>query len=226
MTAGSRYEVLIVEDDQFAADLAARWLAPAGFAITIENSGRSAESRLSGDHHFDLVILDLGLPDLDGSELLRRVRATGSSMGIIVVTGRGDEPDRIRGLREGADDYIVKPFSPGELLARAEAVLRRTSAERRGMLVLGDLVVDLDARAVRVQDKTVELTRTEFDLLAELAQNVGKVCTRAALLSAVWRVTPSPTAYALLNEYVSRLRKLCGRERISTVRGVGYRLDA
>lgn len=223
--SGVSHHVLVVEDDHFAGELAQEWLESAGFGITVVASGREAEGILTDDHPFDLVVLDLGLPGLDGLEVLRRVRAAGSDVGVIVVTGRGSEPERIKGLREGADDYLVKPFSPGELLARVEAVLRRTSRRRRGALVFDGLAVDLDARTVRVDGDLVELTRTEFDLLAALVTRAGHVQSKASLVSAVWNTTPSPSSFALLNEYVSRLRKRCVPTRISTVRGVGYRFD-
>lgn len=221
-----RYKILLVEDDRFSADLAEQWLESAGFLVTVKHSGGEARALLESGTEFDLLILDLGLPVVDGMELLSNVRASGSTVGVIVLTGRSSEPDRIAGLRQGADDYIVKPFSPGELLARAEAVLRRTSKGRSRAMTFGDVTVDLNARSVHVKNQEVILTRTEFDLLAELVKHHDKVRSRAALLSAVWNSRPSPSGYALLNEYISRLRKKCSLTQISTVRGVGYRFDS
>lgn len=224
MNRTTRPTVLVVEDDRFALDLAEEWLSTAGYLVKTCVSGRDAESLLEHET-VDLVVLDLGLPGLDGMELLKRIRAVGSQVGVVIVSGRTAEPDRIRGLREGADDYLSKPYSPGELLARVEAVLRRTAGDRLGVVTTGDLKVDLDARTVEVDGEAIELTRTEFDLLAVLVSNQGRAITKANLLAAVWNRSPSPSGFALLQEYMSRLRKRCLPTQLATVRGVGYRFD-
>lgn len=219
-----RPSVLVVEDDQFALELAEQWLSTAGFQVITRRNGRDAEEFLENES-VDLIVLDLGLPGLDGMELMRRLRAVGSQVGIIIVTGRTSEPDRIRGLREGADDYLTKPYSPGELTARVEAVLRRTAGGRLGVVAAGPLRVDLDARTVEVDGELVDLTRTEFDLLAVLVSNPGRALPKSTLLASVWNRSPSPSGHALLHEYMSRLRKRCLPKQLTTVRGIGYRFD-
>jgi len=216
--------ILVVEDD----DRVAR-----GLLIALRNAGYdvhrapTAAAALQAPPA-DVVLLDLGLPDADGLDLLRRLRQR-EETAIIAVTARGEERDRVLGLRGGADDYVVKPFGIAELLARIEAVLRRTRAARAQsptarVLRVGALQVDTGARTAAVDGTPVALTRKEFDLLALLAAHAGSVVRREHILDQVWESSweaPSRT----LDTHIAALRsKLGPRVRIETVRRVGYRL--
>jgi len=221
--------VLVVEDN----DRVARGLVTAlrHHGYDVRRVSTAAEA-LSADiaNTIDVVLLDLGLPDADGLEVCRRLRAV-EGVAVIAVTARAAERDRIVGLRSGADDYVVKPFGIGELLARIDAVVRRTRPARAGRpgaarLDVGDLAIDLATRTVTAAGADVTLTRREFDLLAVLAGRAGEVCTRDTLVDQVWHTSweaPSRT----LDVHVAGLRsKLGGAATIETVRGVGYRLRA
>jgi DNA-binding response OmpR family regulator len=220
--------ILIVEDD----DRVARGLATAltRHGYDVRRVATAAEA-LRADPA-DVVLLDLGLPDADGLEVCRKLRRR-ESVAVIAVTARAEERDRIVGLRSGADDYVVKPFGIGELLARIEAVARRTRAARAATgadepaaIEVGPLSVDLASREATLAGAPLALTRKEFDLLAVLAARPDVVCTRDHLLDQVWRASyeaPSRT----LDVHIAALRaKLGGHEgvTIETVRGVGYRL--
>ncbi len=215
--------VLLVEDDQTIASPLVRGLEREGFAVAHAECGAAALTQLSATTP-DVVLLDLGLPDIDGFDLCRQLRAT-SPVPIIVVTARGEEVDRVVGLELGADDYVVKPFGFRELVARIRAVQRRANG-RPGdpTVVLGDLVVDRRTRRATVDGDTVNLTPKEFDLLALLADDPGAVCTRQRILDEVW----DPHWYGptkTLDVHVASLRRKLGHpEIIETVRGVGYRL--
>jgi len=173
----------------------------------------------------DLVLLDLGLPDRDGLEVCRELRSRGD-VAIIAVTARGEERDRVVGLRRGADDYVVKPFGMAELQARIDAVMRRTarSAQRQPVVQVGPITVDLDARKVEVEDREVALTRKEFDLLAALARRPGAVVTREQLLADVWQTTWLGSPHTVEVHVASLRAKLGTPTMVQTVRGVGYRL--
>ncbi len=194
----------------------------------IEAADGEEALRVIGSAQPDLVVLDLSMPRHDGFAVLEQIRAQ-SDLPVIVLTARGLEQDKIRGLQLGADDYMTKPFSPRELVARIETVLRRTrpSARRRGSLQLGDLRIDMGARRVFVSEREVHLTPTEFNLLAELAAHAGEAMTHDALLERVWGPEyRSETHY--LKVYVGRLRDKIEADaaeprRILTVRGIGYR---
>lgn len=173
----------------------------------------------------DLVLLDLGLPDRDGLEVCRELRRR-SDVAIIVVTARGEERDRVSGLRTGADDYVVKPFGVAELHARIDAVMRRAarSATRGALFRFGALRVDLDAHRVEVDGQEVALTRKEFGLLAALIRRPGAVVTRDQLLADVWRTTWTGSPHTV-EVHIASLRAKIGEPRlVQTVRGVGYRL--
>ncbi|OLM02084.1 putative two-component system response regulator [Pseudonocardia sp. Ae406_Ps2] len=172
----------------------------------------------------DVVLLDMGLPDRDGIGVCREIRER-SRVPILAITGRGDVAARVQGLRSGADDYLVKPVSTDELVARIEAVLRRaTGAAVAATVSVGDVVVDLDRRAVTAAGTEVALTRKEFDLLAALARREGAVLPRTELLEQVWG-TADASAARTLEAHVASLRsKLGARDVVVTVRGVGYRL--
>ena len=174
----------------------------------------------------DLVLLDMNLPDGDGLDVCRALRARNEQVGIIAVTARGEERDRITGLRVGADDYVVKPFSMAELGARIEALLRRSVRHpppARAVAAIGPLRIDHAARTVHLDDEPIALTRKEFDVLASLARQPGVALSRERILLDVWQTTWS--GKHTLEVHVASLRAKLGRpELVETVRGVGYRL--
>ena len=224
--ASARGLVLVVEDDPAIADVIRINLASAGYGVQIERDGErglDAVRRLKPV----AVILDVGLPRLDGVEVCRRMRAEHDWTPVLFVTARDDEVDRIVGLELGADDYVTKPFSPRELVARVGSVLRRSQglADAPPVLAVGPVRLDLTARRVTVAEAEVVLTATEFDLLAFLMRRPGRVFTREQLISEVW-------GYAALESnrtvdvHVAQLRgKLGPQNPIRTVRGVGYSIE-
>lgn len=215
--------LLIVEDDPSIATSLREGLERHGFEVQHTSSGREAIALAPG---FDLVLLDLGLPDIDGKEACREIRAT-ATVPIIVVTARGDEIDRVLLLELGADDYLVKPFGFRELVARIGAVTRRSGSAGAPPTIqqLGPLRIDLDAHRVQVDGVEVELTPKEYELLTMLAQRPGAVRTREDIIDQVWDphwFGPTKT----LDVHISALRRKLGRpEWIATIRGVGYRLE-
>ncbi|MFI9385546.1 response regulator transcription factor [Kutzneria sp. NPDC052558] len=215
--------ILVVEDDDRVARGLVTALRHAGYDVHRVGTVADAVSAPP----VDVVLLDMGLPDGDGTEVLRRLRDSGTA--VIAVTARGEERDRVLGLRAGADDYVVKPFGTAELLARIEAVLRRTRKARAEVadaevVEVGPLKLDSATRAVSVQGRELALTRKEFDLLALLAARSGQVVSRDLIMDQVWQASyEAPTR--TLDTHVAALRgKLGGLVRIETVRGVGYRL--
>jgi len=220
--------VLLVEDERDLRLVTSAYLQAHGYRVTEAASGRQARERLHGDE-IDLVVLDLGLPDEDGLGLLRELRG-GTNVPVVVVTGRGEEPDRIVGLELGADDYLVKPFSQRELVARITAVLRRARpAEVSRVLRFGELEIDTDARTALVLGRPVSLTRLEYDLLVFLTSSPGRSYSREQLLNAVWGSSSEWQRPDTVSEHVHRLRRKLSindaRPRIATVRGIGYRFD-
>ena len=221
-------KVLVVEDEAKIARLVRDYLEHAGFETVVVGDGETAlaSARRSAP---DLVVLDLGLPGRDGLDVARDLRRT-SGVPIVMLTARGDEIDRVVGLELGADDYVVKPFSPKELVARVRAVLRRTQAARAGgpeVLRVADVEVDLPRMRVTVAGRPVELTPTEFQLLATLVREPGRVFTRGQLLDAVHGVAFESYERAI-DAHVKNIRKKIeptpGRPRyVLTVHGVGYR---
>ena len=214
--------VLVVEDEKAIADLERLYLTRAGYGVHVESSGRAGLSA-ARTMHPAAIVLDVGLPELDGTEVCRALRADGDWTPILFVTARDDEVDRVLGLELGADDYITKPFSPRELVARVKTVLRRSrgAAEER-LLVVGDVSVDPARRSVTVDDVAIELTATEFDLLAYLMRRPGRVFTREQLLSEVWGYAVA-AGTRTVDVHVAQLRaKLGSASPIRTVRGVGY----
>ena len=226
-------QVVLVVDDDAAIRTVVRWqLDDAGFRVVEAGDGPSALRSIQ-DERPTLVILDLSLPGLGGLDVLRSVRAGQagrSDVPIIVLSGRSGETDRIVGLDLGADDYLVKPFSPGELAARVRSVLRRSSPELSGeVVVIGTLRIELASRRVVVAENDVELTPKEFDLLAFLATHPRNVFTRSQLLDRVWNSSSDWLGEATVTEHVHRIRlKLeldASQPRlVRTVRGVGYQL--
>ena len=215
-------EVLLVEDEDAIADPLAEALRREGFTVSRVATG--AQALLAPQP--DLILLDLRLPDLDGYEVCRTLRAR-SRVPIIVVTARGEEVDRVIGLELGADDYVVKPFSTRELVARMRAVLRRTAPvpeELESPLQIGALTIDARSRQATIDGESLGLTAKEFDLLAYLAADPGKVFTRRRILEDVWEMHWIGTTKTLDVHVASLRKKLRDPSWIETVRGVGFRL--
>jgi len=215
---------VVIEDDEAISELVGAYLEQAGFDVVRERTG---EGGLDAVERQDprVVVLDLGLPDFDGFELCRQLRGNGD-VPILILTARDEEADRIIGLELGADDYLTKPFSPRELVARVRAVLRRTEPvpPDSRVIELGDLRIDLRCRSVTVAGSTVALRTLEFELLAELTQHAGHVVTRDRLLDRVWGLSFAGGTRTV-DVHVAQLRKKLGRPGlIQTVRGVGYRV--
>jgi DNA-binding response OmpR family regulator len=216
--------VLCIDDDTRLYELLASYLGDNGVHLEHAPDGRKGLATLERGV-FDAVLLDVMMPGLDGLEVCRRIREK-SRIPVIMLTARGDETDRVVGLELGADDYVPKPFSPRELLARLRAVLRRTAPSGEPPLVVGNVSVDLQARTVRVGSGGVDLTALEFDLLVALARRPGRVVPREVLLEEAGRgdVTVSDRT---VDVHVSHLRRKLGDDPraprlIKTVRGVGY----
>jgi len=219
--------ILIVDDEPKIVRLVADYLSAAGFTVVTARSGDEALMRVRTDAP-DLVVLDLGLPGLDGLDVTRAIRRNGE-LPIIMLTARDDETDRIIGLELGADDYVTKPFSPRELVARVRAVLRRHAGARESeTLRAGDLVLDVPRMRVMRGDHPVELTATEFSLLAAMARQPGRVFTRSQLLDAIHGVAFESFERAIDAHVKNIRRKLEPKPRspryLLTVYGVGYRL--
>jgi DNA-binding response OmpR family regulator len=218
--------VLIVEDAPEFQQLLQQVLGVEGYRVTTAGDGdRALEMARALDP--DLVVLDLVLPGMDGIEVCRQLRGFSDAY-ILMVTSRTEEVDMLVGLAVGADDYLTKPFSPRELLARIGAMLRRPRSVETAKRVrmIGDLTIDIEAREVRVDGVDVELTRIEFDLLATLAANENRVHSRTALLEAVWGADWVGDTH-VVDVHIANLRRkidATGRKHIRTVRGIGYRL--
>ncbi len=232
-TAMSEARILVVDDESIVREVVERYLARAGYRVRTAADGETA-LRLAQTDQPDLIVLDLMLPKLDGLEVCRRLRAS-SGVPIIMLTARGEETDKILGLGLGADDYLVKPFSPRELVARVEAVLRRAQrppgTAYAGALPLrfADLVIHPGAHTVEVQGRPVELTPREFDLLTFLASHPGQVFTRDQLLDRVWDFAFAGDA-STVTVHVRRLREKIEPDpmrprHLRTVWGVGYKFE-
>ncbi|WP_433558674.1 response regulator transcription factor [Pseudonocardia xinjiangensis] len=216
--------ILLVEDDDRIAAALRPALHRHGITTTRLSRGRGAVDHLAG---VDVVLLDLGLPDIDGVDVCRAIREV-SEVPVIVVSARGEVDDRILGLHSGADDYIVKPYDIGELVARVHAVYRRRRvappAGPQDIVMVDDVSVDLHRHSVTVGGTPVNLTRKEFQVLALLASSGGAVCTRSRIVAEVWGRSWAG-ANRTLDVHVATLRTKLGRpELVQTVRGVGYRL--
>ena len=222
-------QLLVVEDDERIRSALIRALRERGHAVSSAGTGLEG-LRLAVDERPDLVVLDLGLPDLDGQELLRMLRAV-SPVPVIVATARDDDESVVRALDAGADDYVVKPFPAGQLEARIRAVLRRAAGVADAALAsvtVGDLVVDPRSRRVTVAGEPVELSPKEFDLLAHLATRAGTVVSKRELLTEVWQL-PYGGSDKTVDVHLSWLRRKLGESAaeprlLQTVRGVGVRL--
>jgi len=215
--------VLVVEDDPAIADLVDRYLRRDGFGTHLESDGGRALAAIRTMRPV-AVILDVGLPTMDGIEVCRTLRTDGDWTPILFVTARDDEVDRVLGLELGADDYVTKPFSPRELVARVRTVLRRGTAGG-DVLAVGQVRIDLGQRRAWAEGVEVMLTSREFDLLAELMRRPRQVFDRTRLLSAVWGHSMAGTR--TVDVHVAQLRaKLGAASPIRTVRGVGYSADS
>ncbi|HEY4621855.1 MAG TPA: response regulator transcription factor [Gaiellaceae bacterium] len=227
---GSRRLALVVDDEAPLAALVRSYLEREGFAVETAGDGETAVE-LARDRAPDVIVLDLMLPGIDGIEACRRIRSFSDAY-ILMLTARAEEVDKIVGLSTGADDYLTKPFSPGELVARVRALLRRPreGAARTAARRFGDLIVDPLGHEVRIGDEAVELTPLEFDLLDTLSKSPSVVFTRSQLLEKVW----GPTWFGdehVVDVHIANLRRKLGDDGrnpryIRTVRGVGYRMEA
>ncbi len=223
-------EVLLAEDDEAIAAPLSRALGREGYTVTVEHTGPAALQRaLQGN--FDLLILDLGLPGMDGLEVCRQVRADSSELAVLMLTARTDEVDFVVGLDAGADDYVGKPFRLAELMARARALLRRSGPGEDSVIEVGGIRLDPAARRVLVKGVEVTLANKEYELLKVLLDHAGQVVSRETILREVWgdaELRGSKT----LDMHMSWLRRKIGDEgsvaerRIATVRGVGFRINS
>ena len=217
--------ILVVEDEQAIADLVRAYLRREGFEVVWARSGEQALEELSR-HPVRLVVLDIGLPGIDGFEVCRRLRSR-TGVPILILSARDDEVDRVAGLEAGADDYVVKPFSPRELVARVKAILRRAgsaAADLADALTVGEVELDRAARTAAVAGAPVELTSREFDLLAALLAHPGVVLSRDRLLELAWG-GEFPGGTRTVDVHVAQLRAKLGLpDLITTVRGAGYKV--
>lgn len=219
--------VLVIEDERAIADLERMYLTREGFGVHVESDGRAGLAAARNLHPV-AIVLDVGIPTIDGTEVCRILRADGDWTPILFVTARDEEIDRILGLELGADDYLTKPFSPRELVARVKAVLRRSAdaGSQERVYVVGRVTVDPARRRVNADGQPVDLTATEFELLEFLCRRPGRVFAREHLLSEVWGYAAA-AGTRTVDVHVAQLRaKLGDASPIRTVRGVGYSADA
>ena len=225
-------QLLMIEDDHRLAQMVGEYLGQSGLQVTHRADGASGLARLQGSELPDLVILDLMLPDMDGLEVCRRIRAlpgAAAQVPVLMLTAKGDPMDRVIGLEIGADDYLPKPFEPRELLARIRALLRRREAGAQSaanVLRFGSLEIDRDARTVSVAGAPAELTSYQFDLLVAMAERAGRVLTRDQIMEAV-RGRELEAFDRSIDVHMGRIRAAIEQDaknprRILTVRGVGY----
>jgi two-component system response regulator MtrA len=217
--------IMVVDDDQDLAEMLGIVLNGSGFEVDLVNSGDQVMTIFNA-HQPDLVLLDVMLPGLSGIEVCKLIRDK-SMVPIVMLTAKGDSHDVVKGLEAGADDYMVKPFNPSELVARIKVRLRRSGVESSTTLRIGDIVIDQVAHTIIRNGKTIPLTRLEFDLLVALAKEPGRVFTRDALLSEVWGYQHAADT-RLVNVHVQRLRAkveedVDNPQVVLTVRGVGYK---
>jgi two-component system, OmpR family, phosphate regulon response regulator PhoB len=225
------HRILVVDDERDITALVAYHLAKEGYRVSTAASGPDA-LKAAADERPDLVVLDLMLPGLSGYEVLEELRRRDESreVGVLVLTARREEGDRIKGLSLGADDYLVKPFSPQELVLRVRAVLRRLGSPAvapGSVFIAGPLTIDRAAHRVSIDGKEIELTATEYNLLVTLAERRGRVQSRAALLESVWHANPTIQTRTV-DMHMQRLRAKLGRaaEFLETIRGFGYRFKS
>jgi DNA-binding response OmpR family regulator len=221
--------ILIVEDEERVASFIAKGLQDAGYQTEVASSGREALERVRGPAEYNLVLLDVGLPDVDGFSVLTSIRESDQRIPVMMLTASSDVPSRVKGLDLGADDYLPKPFDFDELLARVRAHLRGRRQETSTLLEAGDLTLDLKTRQAARAGKRVNLTSREFALLEFFLRHPGQVLTRAQLLDGVWGFGFDPGSN-VVDVYVGYLRAKLDRpgepSTVETVRGGGYRLRA
>jgi DNA-binding response OmpR family regulator len=215
-------KLLLVEGEERVASFLVKGLRAHGYSVEWVGTGRQALQRVT-EADVALVILDLGLPDLDGLEVLQSLRERGASIPVLILSARGRVEDRIQGLNLGADDYLVKPFAFAELLARIRANLRPNNAIPGGLLRAGSIRVDVLRREVMVDGRTLSLSAREFSLLKAFVAHPRQVLSRQELLSLAWDMNSDPGTN-LVDVYVRYLRRKLGGDLIETVRGTGYRL--
>jgi two-component system, OmpR family, copper resistance phosphate regulon response regulator CusR len=216
--------ILIAEDEPRIASFLEKGLKANGFTTSIASDGHDALF-MARSGEFDLVILDLGLPGKDGLDVLQDLRAKERNLPVIILTARDGVQDTVIGLEGGADDYVTKPFSFDELLARVRVRLRGERAPEATVLQAGELALDLRTRTARVGDRSIELSAREFTLAETFFRHAGQVLSREQLLSHVWGYDYDPGSN-VVDVYVGYLRKKLGVRNIKTVRGMGYRLEA
>ncbi len=215
--------ILIAEDEPRIASFVAKGLSANGFAVTVVEEGRPAyDHAVSGN--FDLLVLDIGLPDIDGFEVLRKLRAGNHPIPVIVLTARSSVQDTVAGLEGGADDYMAKPFRFEELLARIRLRLAPDRGAELTVLSCGGLQLDLRTRRARADGRTIDLSAREFALAETFLRHPGQVLSREQLLSHVWGYDFDPGSN-VVDVYVRYLRRKLGAQRFVTLRGMGYRLD-
>jgi DNA-binding response OmpR family regulator len=213
--------ILIAEDQPLITSFLEKGLQANGFTTTVADTGPLAAA-MARTEDFDLLILDLGLPGMDGSEVLREVRGRGETLPVIILTARTGVAHTVGGLESGADDYMTKPFEFDELLARIRVRLRDATANEPTMLSVGGVVLDLRTRRATVGGRQVELTAREFTLAETFLRHPGQVLSREQLLSHVWGYDFDPGSN-VVDVYVRYLRKKLGADTVETVRGMGYR---
>lgn len=218
--------LLVVEDNRALARSLAAAFAAKGHAVDCVHDGEEADAALATESAYDLVILDLGLPALDGLDVLRRLRRRSSRVPVLVLTARDAVPDRVQGLELGADDYLGKPFALEELLARAGALMRRGAGGEPAVIRVGSVELDTTARVVRIAGEVVELRRRELNLLEALLARRGQVVAKEVLVEKLFGMEDEGSATAV-ETYVARLRKklVPAGVRIRTLRGLGYLLE-
>ncbi|MBU4465807.1 MAG: response regulator transcription factor [Actinobacteria bacterium] len=215
--------ILIAEDEHRISAFVQRGLESAGYSTEVVDDGaRALERALDGD--VDLVLLDVGLPTMDGFEVLRHIRGQGSSIPVIMLTARGSTRDTVEGLDAGASDYVAKPFKFDEVLARVRSRLRENVSTGATAIAYGDVSLDILARRATVTGREVDLSAREFALAEQFLRNPGQVLSREQLLSRVWGMNFDPGSN-VVDVYVRYLRGKFGHDRISTVRGAGYRWE-
>jgi DNA-binding response OmpR family regulator len=215
--------ILIVEDESRITSFLEKGLRANGFATAVATTGEEA-LRLAGREDFELLILDLGLPDRDGMEVLRDLRRQGRKLPVIILTARDDVREKVGGLESGADDYVTKPFSFEELLARVRVRLRGDRSPEETVLHAGDATLDLRTRRIEVDGRGADLSAREFALAEVFFRHPGQVLSREQLLDHIWGYDFDPGSN-IVDVYVGYLRKKLGPDRISAVRGMGYKLE-
>lgn len=218
-------KVLVVEDETRIAQFIEMGLREQGWMVDVQHRGDEAMAALES-RVYDLVILDIMLPGRDGLSILRQLRESANPVPVILLTARNTLNERVEGLQVGADDYITKPFYVEELIARIQAVIRRSSGHEQSLRQVGPLMLNLPRREVRINGREIEMTAREFNLLEYLTRSPGRVYTRTQILERVWDLHFDPSTN-IVDVYIQRLRKKIGNEKdslIETVRGVGYRI--